>query len=332
MKAAKPKPVPDEIASILRAYQPARTLLSAVELDVFSAVGRGAKAPEVAHRINASPRGTEILLNALVALGFLKKNRGVFRNGRLSAEFLCKGAAGDSRMAILHTANQWRRWSDLTDCVRRGKPAELAPMKRRGPGWRDPFIAAMHRNASARAPLLVRTLDLQGVRSVLDVGGGSGAFSVAFARANPALVATVLDLPNVTPLTRRYVAASGAAGRVKTRDGDYLKDDFGKGYDIVLFSAVLHINTPAENRMLLKKAFLALNRGGRVVIHDSVMDPSKTRPASGALFALNMLVSTNGGNSYSGAEYAAWLKAAGFERVKKVPLPGPSDLMIGFKP
>ncbi|MBI5528680.1 MAG: methyltransferase domain-containing protein [Deltaproteobacteria bacterium] len=331
MKTTAQKPMPDEINSILRGYQPARTLLTAVELDVFSAIGRGATAQDVAKKIKSSPRGTEILLNALAALGFVNKTGEVFRNSGIADEFLREGAKNDSRLPILHTANQWRRWSEMTDCVRRGKPADLKPMKSRGAGWRNPFIAAMHRNAASRAPRLAAALDLRGVRSVLDVGGGSGAFSVAFARANPAIRATVFDLPNVTPLTREYVGQSDVAKRVRTRDGDYLKDDFGEGYDLVLFSAVLHINSPAENKRLLKKAFRALNSGGRVVIHDSVMDRSKTKPASGALFALNMLVSTHKGNSYSGAEYGRWLKDAGFSGLQTIPLPGPSGLMIGRK-
>lgn len=324
-----PAPLPTHLMETLRAYQQSRTILTGVELDVFTALGRGATAGTVARRIRSDRRGTEILLNALTALGLLRKRAGVFTNGATAAAFLGKGAPYDARMAILHTANQWRRWSEMTDCVRRGRPAKLPPMARRGTDWRDPFIAAMHANASARAPSLVAALDLVGARTVLDVGGGSGAYAIAIARAHPGVRAVVLDLPNVTPLTRRYIDESGVAARIDTRDGDYLRDGFGVGYDLVLFSAVMHINTPAENRLLLKKARAALNPGGRVAIHDSIMDDDKTKPASGALFALNMLVSTPGGNSYSRAEYAAWMRGAGFVKVRKVPLPGPSDLMLG---
>jgi tRNA A58 N-methylase Trm61 len=190
----------------------------------------------------------------------------------------------------------------------------------------------MHKNAAARAPVVVSALDLSGVRRVLDLGGGSGAYAMALARAQPGLEVTVFDLPTVTPLTRRYVAQGGMQNRIHTRDGDLRSDSYGTGYDLVLVSAICHMNGPDENRAMLRRVRGALAPGGRVVIQDFILNEEKTAPTGAALFALNMLVGTREGSAYSDAEYAAWLTETGFADVRKVDLPGPTDLVVAARP
>ncbi len=324
--------LPEDVDVLIRSFQPCRTLLSALELDVFTAVhasgGQGATIEEVASRTGARSRGTEPLLHALVSLGFLSKQDGRFRNGAVADSHLRAGAQYDSRTALLHYVTLWQRWSTLTDCVRRGTTLLERDMKQRGADWTEPFIAAMERNASFRAPVVVGALDLDGVERVLDVGGGSGAYSAALLRKKPALEITILDLPNVTPLTRRYLAASGAGDRVHTVDGDFRIDSLGSGFDLVFLSAICHMNGPEENIDLFAKVHAALRPGGRIVVHDHVLDDDKTAPRSGALFALNMLVGTRQGSTYSGAEYKQWLGDSGFTNARLVPLPGPTDLVL----
>jgi (2Fe-2S) ferredoxin/precorrin-6B methylase 2 len=328
---AKAGLLPDELNTLLRGFQPSRVLLTAVELDLFTAVGDGASATEVATRLRTDPRATEALLNALVALGLLEKGEERFRNGEWAASFLGAGALHDSRAALMHTVHLWPRWSTLTEAVREGTAVAFEEMEGRGPDWTDAFIAAMHKNAAARAPVVVSALDLTGVERVLDLGGGSGAYAMAFARARPGIEVTVFDLPTVTPLTRRYVAEGGMQERVHTRDGDLRTDSYGAGYDLVFVSAICHMNGPDENRTMLGKVKQALKPGGRVVIQDFILNEEKTAPTSAALFALNMLVATREGSAYSDAEYAAWLAEAGFADVHKVELTGPTDLMVAAR-
>ena len=323
--------LPDEFQHTLRGFQESRALLTAIELDLFTAVGGGADAGKVALAMGTDPRATEALLNALVAMELLEKRSGLFHNTALTARFLVAGAPDDSRAALLHTVHLWPRWSTLTECVRRGTSAGYEEMDDRGAGWTEAFIAAMHRNAAFRAPLVARAIGLGDVRRMLDVGGGSGAYAIAFARENPRLEADILDLLTVVPLAQEYVERAGLAGRVRTRVGDLRAGGFGADYDLVLLSAVCHMNSPGENRALLGRAFAALAPSGRVVIHDFILEADKSGPRTGALFALNMLVGTRAGSSYSGEEYAAWLVEAGFCDIRSVELPGPTGLVIGRK-
>jgi (2Fe-2S) ferredoxin/predicted O-methyltransferase YrrM len=320
--------LPDELNDRIRAFQESRALLTALELDLFTAVGTGAGATEVAASLHTDPRATEMLLNVLVSLRLLAKQDGVFHNSPQAARYFTAGSRDNARPALLHTAHLWHRWSTLTDCVRTGTAAapEIAD---RGEDWTEAFIAAMHRNASERAPLVVRTVGAEKVRRMLDVGGGSGAYSIAFAQANPALCADILDLTTVEPIARRHIEAARVADRVKVRAGDLRSDQLGEGYDLVFISAICHMLSPSENLDLLRRCHEALAGGGRVVIQDFILEADKTAPRFAALFALNMLVGTQAGSSYSESEYAAWLGQAGFRDIRHMRLPGITGLMIG---
>jgi (2Fe-2S) ferredoxin/SAM-dependent methyltransferase len=324
--------LPDDFQQILRGFQESRALLTAIETDLFTAVGAGAGAAAVARAIDADPRATEMLLNALAAMELIEKRDGRFMNGLTAARFLVAGAPDDSRAALLHTAHLWSRWSTLTECVRRGTSVSVQDGAARGADWTETFIAAMHKNATFRAPVAARAVGLDGVRRMLDVGGGSGAYAIAFAQTEPGLAVDILDLPDVVPIAERYIDQAGLGARVKARVGDLRRDPFGSGYDLVLFSAICHMNSPEENRDMLGRAFAALASGGRVVIHDFILNPDKAGPKTGALFALNMLVGTRAGDSYSGEEYTEWLRGAGFSDIRRAALPGPTALVIGRKP
>jgi len=323
--------LPDDFLQRVRAFQESRVLLTAIELDVFSSLGDGATAAEVAGRLETDVRATEMLLNALVALQLLEKEDGVFRNGQLAARYLTEGAPDDSRSGLMHSAHLWQRWSTLTDCVKKGTSVTYTPMEERKERWTQAFIAAMHKNALARAPQVVAAVGAEGISRMLDVGGGSGAYAMAFIRANGNIRAEVLDLPSVIPLAGRYVEDAGLAGKVALRAGDMHTDDFGDGYDLILMSAICHMNSPQQNRELFAKSFNALVPGGRFVIQDFILGPDKTSPRTAALFALNMLVGTRAGNSYSDREYFTWLEEAGFQEIRHIQLPGPTGLIVGTR-
>lgn len=322
--------LPDDLTQTIRGFQESRAILTALELDLFTAVGTGATATKVAGQLHTHRRATEMLLNALVAMELLEKNDGVFSNSAPAARYFVEGSPDSARLSLLHNVSLWSSWSTLTDCVRAGTSAEQASATADfDDSWTQPFIAAMHRNAQERAPLVVQAVGVEGVRRMLDVGGGSGAYSIAFASAHPALRAEVLDRANVIPIAQGHIEKAGLSGRVTTRAGDLRSDTFGTGYDLVFISAICHMLSPEENRDLLKKTFAALAPGGRTVIQDFILEPQKTAPRFAALFSLNMLVNTPAGSSYSEPEYAAWLSETGFQEVQRVRLPGPTGLMLG---
>jgi (2Fe-2S) ferredoxin/2-polyprenyl-3-methyl-5-hydroxy-6-metoxy-1,4-benzoquinol methylase len=321
--------LPDDLNQILRAYMESRTLLTALELDIFSAVGAGSTADEVAQKISTHPRATEMLLNALVAIGMLVKQQGVFRTTPATARYFAAGSEDNARPDLLHVANIWHRWSTLTDCVRAGTAVSRKEVAERSSDWINSFIAAMHRNARERAPVVVQAIGTVGVERLLDVGGGSGAYSIAFAKASEKVHAILLDLPDVLPIAQRHIAEAGMEGRIETRAGDLRREHFGSGFDLVLVSAICHMLSPEENQDLLRRCFEALAPRGHLVIQDFILQSDKTAPKQAALFALNMLVGTPAGSTYSGDEYSAWMREAGFQEVRQICLPGPSSLMVG---
>ncbi len=319
--------VPDALNNTIRAYQSSRCLLTALELDVFTGVGDGGSGAEVAARIPADARATEMLLNALVAIGLLSKVDGVFYNTADSARYFACGSKDDHRSGLLHGANIWHRWSTLTEAVRTGTCVPVAQDPT--PDWTRDFIAAMEHNAKARAPEVVRAIGVQGVRRILDLGGGSGIYSAAFATASPDVRCEILDLPEVVGLTNGYLERAGVLAQVSVRVGDMLRDEFGDGYDLVMLNAICHMFSPDENRGLFLRARNALAPGGRLVVQDFLLRPDKAGPLHAALFALNMLVGTGGGATYSEKEYASWMREAGFTELERVDLTGPSDLIVG---
>lgn len=318
-----------ELNRMMRAFQESRLLLSAVELDVFTAVGAGATAAEVAGKIKTDPRATETFLNALVAVGALTKDGAQFRNTPDTARYLTAGSPDDARAALMHTVRTWEGWHRLTDSVRQGGAAAEPGVEAHDPAWTESFIAAMHRGAGTAAQAVVKAVGAAGVRRMLDIGGGSGAYAMAFAEANPEMRAEVLDLAPVVEIARRHIREARLERRVTARVGDLTRDDFGSGYDLVLLSSICHMLDEQQNRDLLRRVYQALAPGGRVVIRDFILDAGKTSPRGAALFAVHMLVQTRGGSTYSEREYSEWLRAAGFARVERLDPAG--DLIIGTR-
>jgi SAM-dependent methyltransferase len=323
---------PDEIREVAYAFQRSRVLLTAYELDLFTLVGKGDKSSrEAAVAIGTDVRATDRLMNALCAMGLLTKDRGKFFNTPTSLRYLVRGNP-DYMAGLLHTVHLWDRWSTLTDAVHRGAAVAIRQVNDRGKKWLTAFIAAMHDRASRQAPSVVAQIDLSDVSRVLDVGGGSGAYAMAFVRARYGIRATVFDLPDVVPLTQSYVEREGLLDKVDMVAGDYLKDSLGVGYDVLFLSAIIHSNSVEQNRSLMKKCVRALAPGGRVIVQDFIMDEGRTSPAGGAFFALNMLVGTDAGDTYTEAEVRSWMEDAGLSGIIRKETPFGTTQIIGRKP
>ena len=334
--------LPDRLDQMIRGYMPSRCLLTALELDIFTAVGDGANAEQIGEKIHANARAAGMLLNALVALGLLSKSGDDYKNTPESARFFVQSSKDNHRNGLLHTANIWHRWSTLTDAVRSG--TRVPTSRDDNSEWTHNFIAGMQRHAKDRAPLVVKALGAAtttatstsnsnshcNVRRILDLGGGSGAYSIAFAQAYSDVQCEILDIPEVVPLTTEYVRQAGVSAQVTLRAGDMLQDDFGSGYDIIMLNAICHMFSEEQNRAIIHRAHQALAPNGRLVVQDFILNPEKTGPQHAALFSLNMLVSTEAGASYSEPEYTHWMKAAGFTEVCRINLPGPSSLIVGL--
>lgn len=326
------QPGPGFIMDIAAAFRQSRILLTAYELDVFSAIGDNPKtADQVATIVKANPRAIDRLLNALCTLGLLTKAQKLFANTPDSAAYLVK-TSPHFLSGLQHTVHLWDRWSTLTAAVTKGGTVLNDQIEDRDDGWIKAFIAAMHSGASRWAEPVAASLDLRQVRKLLDVGGGSGAFSMAFVRSQPSVHATVFDLPQVISLTRAYIQQAGLQHCIDTCPGNYHRDAFGTGFDLVFLSSIIHINSFEENNVLIAKAAQAVAPNGQVVVRDFVMDETRTSPLWGAHFALNMLVGTEAGDTYTESEIKEWMSAAGLTELKRINPAGDSaSLIVGRK-
>jgi (2Fe-2S) ferredoxin/predicted O-methyltransferase YrrM len=319
--------LPDHLNEMIRGYMPSRCILTALELDIFTAVGEGASAEEVGRRIHASSRSAAVLLNALVALGLLTKNGSKFTTTAQSFRYFAKGSKENHRDGLLHLANIWHRWSTLTDAILSGS---RIPLDRAGtPKWTRDFIAAMDMNAKARAPFVAQSLGSESLRRVLDLGGGSGVYSIALAKAFPDVKCEILDLPEVVPLTFDYIHRAGCDSQITVLNGNMLEGDYGSGYDLIMLNAICHMFSEEQNRAIFSHACRALAPGGRLAVQDFILNGDKAGPLHAALFSINMFVGTDAGSSYTEHEYTQWMQDAGFVSVHRINLPGPADLIVG---
>jgi SAM-dependent methyltransferase len=309
---------PNTIREFAASFQKSRILLSGFELDIFTNVDEsGTTNNQIANNLHLDEHACERLLNALVSLGFLIKQDHLFFNTPESFAFLSKKSS-NYLGGLMHLNHLWNTWSKLTQVVKTGNSAHPAEINERGEDWLFPFINAMHDRAKQQAPQQVANIDLSEIKSVLDIGGGSGAYSMEFVSKKPEIEATVFDLPNVVPMTKKFLDKEGFSDKIKTHAGDYTTDDLPKGFDLVFLSAIIHSNSLEINKDLIKKCFNSLNNNGKIVIQDWIMNNDRTQPISGAIFAINMLVGTEAGDCFTEQEVTEMLNASGFKNISRI--------------
>jgi len=320
--------LPDDLHQMVRGYQSSRILLTGVELNVFTSIGAGATAAQVAERVGGDVRATEALLGALAAVGLLTKSGDEFRNTEPATRFFTDDSPESERMATMHAVTQWNSWSTLTDCVRTGTSVVAERQEPPDPATTEAFIAAMHRHGKERAAHHVQAIGGEGVKRLLDIGGGPATYAIAFAAAYPEIHADVLDRPIVIPIAERHIREAGMTDRITTHAGDLTKDSFGTGYDLLLLFNICHMLGPDENQDLIQRCRAALVPAGRLAIQEFILNDDRISPRDSAIFAINMLVATRSGSSYTEGEYGGWLKEAGFADARRISLPGPTDLIV----
>jgi precorrin-6B methylase 2 len=315
----------DEILGTARAFQPGCVITAAAELDVFTALRNGPMtAAALAAERGADPRATTILLDALTSLELLTKQApGPAGDDNYSvaadvAELLSETSPKNVLPMVRHIGVYLRRWAQLAKVVRFGEPAERIPGILGEAGETAAFIGAMDNISRPIAAEVVGRLQPLSFTHLLDVGGGSGTWTIAFLKVAPHAKATIFDLPDVIPMARKRIAEAGLTDRVRLVEGDFYENDLPAGADLAWLGAIAHQNSREQNRSLFAKVHAALRKNGTIVIRDIVMEPSHTAPAAGALFAVNMLVGTSAGGTYSLDEYTEDLAAAGFADVTLV--------------
>jgi SAM-dependent methyltransferase len=309
----------EQLLAIMRGFQVSCVLAAGADLDVFNALSAAPlSAEEVAKRLRCDQRAMTILLDALSSIDMLVKSEGRYALAPKIAPLVVDNSPQSVASMLRHQANCLRRWARLPWVVQTGKPADAGSSVRGLDADQQSFIGAMHDVSNAIAEPLIREVNPGRVRCVLDIGGGSGTWTLAWLQTNPAMRAILFDLPEVIPLASERLTRCGVAERVDLVSGDFYVDPLPHGADLVWMSAIIHQNSPDENRTLFRRVAEALEPGGQLLIRDIVMEDSRTEPPSGALFAVNMLVATAGGGTYTLAEIRDGLQSTGFEDIRLI--------------
>jgi len=326
-----------ELMNLVRGFRPAKIIMVATDLEMFNHLEEWHTAEEIAARVEAHPRAAGIILNALAALEVVKKDGDRFRNGELSSRYLVRGKEDYRGAIVRHMYHTWWGWSELEETVKRGyadmgrSERWLDRVEEPEAEWVRDFIWGMHAIARDLAPRVADLVDLGGVKRLLDLGGGPATYAIAFAQANPALKATVFDLPQPIEIAKENIRRHGLADRVDTRAGNFLKDDIGSGYDCIWISQILHSHTEEQCRLIIDKSAAALNPGGQVVLQDFLLNEDRTSPQEAALFSVHMLAVTPGGRAYTYQEVAAIMESAGLSTPEHKPTSPQTSILIGRK-
>jgi hypothetical protein len=326
-------PDPTPLTDLAISYWRSAALLAANRLGVFQVIGEKSCSVEAVTRgCNAEPEAMGRLLRALCSLGMLVKQGDSFANSPLAREYLVPGRRSYLGEGLKYLENVFSAWGGLADAVRTGQPA-MDPARQLGGDQEQTrsFVRAMHNRALAIAPQVAEKIDLSGKQRLLDIGGGPGTYSLLLCKRFPGLTAEVLDLPAVTRVASEIVREWQMEGRVALRPGNYMTDRFGNGYDAALLSGILHRETPETCRDLIRRAAGALSPGGVCIAVDVFLNERKDGPEFAALFALNMMLTSEHGSAHSWAEAADWLKEAGLENitVRHLAPPSPHTIVCG---
>ena len=331
---------PDHIMQLGLGFWASKTLLSAVELGLFTELAKGPMPAEtVGERLNLHTRSLRDFLDALVSLRMLERNaEGLYSNTPESDMFL-DGTKPSYLGGMLEMANTrlYPFWGSLTEALQTGRPQNEA--KSGGnffealyadPERLEAFLSAMTGLSLGAARAIAQKFPWSDYRTFIDIGGAQGGLPVQVALAHPHLTGGIFDLPAVGPVFEKYVSRHGLNERLRFYPGDFFNDQMPSA-DVLVMGHILHDWNMEEKRMLLKKAFEALPSGGALIVYEALIDDERRENTFGLLMSLNMLIETPGGFDYTGADCSQWMREAGFRETRVEHLIGPDSMVIGIK-
>jgi ubiquinone/menaquinone biosynthesis C-methylase UbiE len=329
---------PERIMQLAWGYVPPLLLEAAIRHRIFDLLDGGPKTvSEIQKETGASERGLSAVMNALVGLNFLAKDKqGYFSLTPESATFLVSTKPSFQGGMLRHGSEQLiPKWLHLNEIVMTGEPAAAVNKEESGGDFFQQFVNDIFPLSYPAAQVLSRHYNANGAAPavrVLDLAAGSGVWGIAMAQGSEKVSVTAVDWPEVIPVTRKTVARFGLADRFSFVEGDLLQADFGSGHNLATLGHILHSEGSDRSQALLKKTFQALAPGGTIAIAEFLVNPDRTSPLNALFFAVNMLVNTEKGDTYSFEEISSWLKAAGFTNARTLDAPGPSPLILATKP
>jgi len=333
-------PSPEKIMQVGLGFWGSKTLLSAIELGLFTELASGSRElAEIEQRLGLHPRASRDFLDALVALGFLERSGGRYGNAAESDLFLDRSKPSYLG-GMLEMANHrlFAFWNRLTDGLRTGEPQnevrdgkpDLFEALYASPEALKGFLKGMTGLSHGANLAIARALSWKDYATFVDVGTAQGDLAVQIALANPHLKGVGFDLEPVRPVFEEYAAQTKTSGRLSFAGGDFFKDALPKA-DVVLMGHILHDWDLATKKTLIQKAYDALPKGGALVVYETLIDDDRSKNVFGLLMSLNMLIETKGGFDYSGADCRGWMAEAGFHDTRVEPLVGPDAMVVGIK-
>jgi hypothetical protein len=333
-------PSPEHILQIGLGFWASKALLSAVEMEVFTELAKHAEDLEtLTGRLGLHPRAAKDFFDALVALGFLHRNDGVYMNTQSTDLFLDKKKPTYIG-GMLEMANQrlYGHWNKLTTALRTGQPQGEAGQTGTNtfealyadPARLKTFLKAMSGVSRGANMAIAAKFPWAKYRTVVDAGPAQGDLLVQVALKNTHLLGIGFDLPEVGPIFEEYIEANGLSSRVQFQPGSFFTEPIPNA-EVVMMGHILHDWDLEQKRMLIAKAYDALPKGGALMVYDAIIDDDRSKNAFGLLMSLNMLIETPGGFDYSGADCIGWMKSAGFTEARVEHLVGPDSMVIGIK-
>ena len=332
-------PTPDSIMQLAFAYWGSKTLLSAVELGLFTELAHGQLSlQELEARIGLHPRSSRDFLDALTALGMLERRDGKYSNTSATGLYLDRNKPGYvGGMLEMMSHRLFRFWGDLTEGLKTGKPQNEV---RNGDGlfdtlYSDPhrleqFLSAMTGLSLGTAHVIANKFPWSRYQSFVDVGAAQGGLAVVLTQCHPHLRGMGADLPVVGPIFNKYIARHGVDQRLSFQALDFFQESLPRA-DVIVMGHILHDWDLETKKMLLRKAYDSLPPGGSLLIFEALIDDERRTNPFGLLMSLNMLIETPGGFDYSGADCTAWMREAGFQDTRVEYLCGPDSMVIGVK-
>ncbi|HKY73140.1 MAG TPA: methyltransferase [Nitrospira sp.] len=330
---------PAKIMQLGIGFWGSKTLLSAIELGLFTVLARGPRDAETLRlQLGLHPRSARDFFDALVALGMLRRTGTRYANTPETAMFLDRNKSSYVG-GILEMANArlYRFWGSLTEGLRTGKAQNEAKTGEDffGTLYADPqrlegFLKAMTGLSIGSARALAKKFPWKKYRTLVDVGCAQGGVAVEIMLAHKHLTGMGMDLPVVQPVFETYAKSRGVDSRLRFLPGDFFKEPLPHA-DVIVMGHILHDWNLEDKMMLLRKAYAALPSKGALIVHEALIDDDRKRNAFGLLMSLNMLIETHGGFDFTGADCQQWMKEAGFSRTRTAPLSGPDGMVVGFK-
>lgn len=318
-----------------RSYWESKVLFTAVNLKIFTILHKKRrKAFDIANILSLNLSATNKLLNALVSLKLLKKEGNYYKNTVFSNFYLVEDKNTYLGHMVHHCENLWEYWGNFEESIKSGQPVAFR-LSNKSLSYKHrlkDYIYAMHDIGSVVAGEVAKHINISHYKNMLDLGGGSGAYSIVFTRNNPKLRATILELSDVLKHTNKFIQKAKAKKQINTISSNCLEDHFGEEeYDLILVSNLIHIYDPLNNKKIISKAFQALIKKGKIAVHGLFLNNNKTSPKEATLFNLNMFIGTISGRVYTQIEVKNWLKEIGFKNIKSYTTTLKTKIIIGIK-